>query len=119
LENFNAVGKWRTEDSYQAKDANGKPNPKLIKRWTIDPAAAMHKGPAFKDYFELRDIIASKPEVFARGLTENLIAYALGRPFGFTDEELADRIVEQTRNEGFQMRTFFHSLVLSKEFHTK
>jgi hypothetical protein len=119
LENFNTVGKWRTEDSFQAVDANGKPNPKLIKHWTIDPAAALHKGPAFKDYFELRDIIASKPEAFARGLAENLIAYALGRPFGFTDEELAAGMVERVKTKNFALREFVYALVGSREFQTK
>jgi hypothetical protein len=119
LENFNAAGKWRTEDSFQAVDANGKPNPKLIKTWTIDPAAVFHKGPAFKDYFELRDLIAAKPESFARGLTEALIQYALGRPFGFTDEELATTIVQRSQKKDFAMREFVQSLVASKEFHTK
>ena len=119
LENFNTVGKWRTEDSFQAVDTNGKPNPKLIKHWTIDPAAALHKGPAFKDYFELRDIIASRPEAFARGLAENLIAYALGRPFGFTDEALAAEMVERVKAKNFAMREFVQVLVGSKEFKTK
>jgi hypothetical protein len=119
LENFNAVGKWRTEDSFQAVDANGKPNPKLIKHWTIDPAAALHKGPAFKDYFELRDIVASRPEAFARGLTEHLIAYALGRPFGFTDEDLAASTVQRVKTKDFAMREFVQAVVGSKEFHTK
>lgn len=119
LENFNAAGKWRTEDSFQAVDANGKPNPKLIKTWTIDPAAVFHKGPAFKDYFELRNLIAAKPESFARGLTEALIQYALGRPFGFTDEELATTIVQRSHKKDFALREFVQSLVASKEFHTK
>jgi hypothetical protein len=119
LENFNTVGKWRTEDSFQAVDANGKPNPRQVKHWTIDPSAAFHKGPAFKDYFELRDIIASRPEAFARGLAENLIAYALGRPFGFTDEDLASGIVQSAKTKDFALREFVQALVASKQFQTK
>jgi hypothetical protein len=119
LENFNTVGKWRTEDSFQPVDANGKPIPKLLKQWTVDPSAALHKGPAFKDYFELRDIIASRPENFARGLSEHLIAYALGRPFGFTDEDLVASMVDRARSRDFAMREFIHTLVGSKQFRTK
>ncbi|MEY4485047.1 MAG: hypothetical protein RL693_2499, partial [Verrucomicrobiota bacterium] len=119
LENFNAAGKWRTEDSFQAVDANGKPAKNGLKTWTIDPAAAFHKGSAFKDYFELRDLIAVKPENFARGLTESLIQYALGRPFGFTDEELATNIVQRAQKKDFTIREFIVALVSSKEFHTK
>ncbi|RFC41731.1 MAG: Protein of unknown function (DUF1585) [Verrucomicrobia bacterium] len=119
LENFNAAGKWRTEDRFQAVDANGKPNPKLLKTWTIDPAAAFHKGPAFNDYFELRDLIAAKPERFARGFSEALIQYALGRPFAFTDEDLAADIVQSAQQNSFVLRNFVQTLVASKAFHLK
>ena len=119
LENFNAAGKWRTEDSFHALDANGRPARNGLKTWTIDPAAAFHKGPAFKDYFELRDLIAAKPENFARGLTEALIQYALGRPFGFPDEALATDIVQRAQKKDFAMREFVQALVASKAFHVK
>ena len=119
LENFNAAGKWRSEDSFQAIDASGKPAKNGLKTWKIDPSAAFHKGAAFIDYFQLRDIIASSPEKFARGLAEALIQYALGRPFGFTDEELATNIVRRAQTKDFAMREFVHALVSSHEFQTK
>lgn len=119
LENFDAVGQWRTEDSYTATDANGKADPKSTKTWTIDPAAKLHNGPEFRDYFELRDIIASKKESFARGFSSALVEYALGRPCGFSDEALLDDLVSQTRAKDFATREFIHALVRSKEFHSK
>jgi len=112
LENFNAVGKWRIVDSYEKKGV-GKKN------WTIDPSGAFHKGQSFKDYFELRDIVASKPADFSRGLAEALIEYALGRPYGFSDEDLAARIVAQAEKKEFAMREFIYELVKSKAFQTK
>jgi len=112
LENFDAVGKWRTEDGYEKKGV-GK------KTWTIEPASAFHNGPAFKDYFELRDLIAAKPERIARGLTEALIEYGLGRPFGFSDEDLAVRILEQSQNQNFEVRAFLQALVSSPDFQMK
>jgi hypothetical protein len=119
LENFNAAGKWRTEDSFQALDVNGRPAKNGLKTWVIDPAAAFHKGPAFKDYFELRELIAAKPENFARGLSEALIQYALGRPFGFTDEELAANIVSCAKGKDFPLREFIVALVTSEAFQRK
>lgn len=119
LENFDAVGQWRTEDSYQAINASGKPDPKTKKTWTIDPSSTLHKGPAFKDYFALRDIIASKSDAFARGFSEALIEYALGRPCGFSDEPLVDNLLHQTKEKNFASRAFIHALVNSREFHTK
>ena len=49
--------------------------------WDIDPAGKFHNGPEFANYFEMRDLIADREEDFARGLTEHLIGYGLGRPF--------------------------------------
>ena len=118
LENFNAAGKWRTEDSYQARDGRGRGVGKR-KTWAIDASGAFHKGPGFNDYHELRDLIADREEDFAHGFTEHLIEYALGRPFGFTDEDLANEIVSSARSKEFAVSEFIHSLVQSQAFRTK
>ncbi|MCF7785511.1 MAG: DUF1592 domain-containing protein [Prosthecobacter sp.] len=119
LENFDAAGQWRTEDSYMAIDANGKADPKSKKSWTIEAAAALYKGPAFKDFFGLRDIIASKSDAFARSFSEALIEFALGRPPGFRDEPLIAGMIQQAGKKDLAMREFIHALVASQEFHTK
>ncbi len=119
LENFDGAGQWRTEDSYQAIDANGKPDPKTKKTWTIEAAATLHKGPSFQTYFELRDIIASKTDAFSRGFSEALLEYALGRQVGFKDEPLLNQMLDKARTKDFAVREFIHTLVGSREFHTK
>ena len=119
LENFDAAGQWRTEDSYTAIDAAGKPDPKSKKTWTIDPASTLYKGPAFQDYFGLRDIIASKSDAFARGFSTALIEFALGRSTGFRDEPLIDEMLTQSGKKNLAVREFIHTLVRSEEFHTK
>ena len=119
LENFDAVGAWRTTDSTMAVNAAGKPDPKTRKTWTIDPSGALHGGPAFADFFELREIVAARPEQFARGFTAALIHNALGRPSGFGDEPLIDRIVADAKSEAFGTRSFIHGLIQSQAFRTK
>ena len=119
LENFDAAGQWRTEDSYTALDAAGKPDPKAQKTWAIEPAAALHKGPAFSNYHEMRDLIAARKEAFARGLTAALLEYALGRPCGFSDEPLRESIVAHASQRGFAAREFLHALIQSQAFQTK
>ena len=112
LENFNTIGQWRTTELYTK--ANGG-----RKDWPIDPSGAFHNGPKFGDYFQLRDLIAAKRENFARSFTEALIEYALGRPFGFTDEDLAIEIVTQSNKGDFAMRDFIRCLITSRKFQTK
>lgn len=112
LENFNAAGKWRTEETFEKRGV-GK------KTWPIDPSGQFYNGPAFQDYFQLRDLIAAKSEDFARGFTEALIEYALGRPYGFTDAALADDIVKRAKAKSFAMKEFFVALAMSREFGRK
>jgi hypothetical protein len=119
LENFDAAGQWRTEDSYMAINASGKPDPKTKKTWTIEAAAQFHKGPKFENYFGMRDIIATKSNDFAEGFSEALIEFALGRPLGFRDEPLVDEMLAQAGKKNFAMREFIQALVGSREFRTK
>ena len=109
LENFNAAGKWRVEETYEKRGV-GK------KTWPIDPAGAFHNGPAFADYFELRDRVSAEGDAFARGFTEALIEYALGRPFGFTDEALAQDVVERAKARNYEIREFVSALVTHPRF---
>jgi hypothetical protein len=120
LENFDAVGQWRTEDSYQPKNAEGKPDPAQKKlTWAIDPAGAFHGGPSFKDFVEMRQIIAGHDRDFARGLAKALVEYSLGRPCGFADEPLIDSMLEKAVAHDFGLRTLIHALVASDAFHMK
>lgn len=112
MENFDAAGRWRTEDSY-TKEGSG------TKTWTIDPAGALYGGPAFKDFFELRDIVATRIDGFAAGFTEALLEYALGRSYGFSDQELRDAIVKQAAAKDYSVREFIHAVVQSDAFRSK
>lgn len=108
LENFNAAGKWREQEG------NGRT------AHQIDASGAFHNGPAFGDFFELQELVASEhDEDFARGFTEALIEYGLGRPFGFTDEDLALGIMSSAKDRNYALSEFIHALVRSKEFQSK
>ena len=111
LENFDAAGKWRTTEHAGSG--------KLKKTWTIDAGGAFHKGPAFEDYFGLRNLVAKRETAFARGFTEHLIEYALGRPFGFTDEELANEVMTAAEESDYALSGFIHALVVSEPFSRK
>ena len=67
----------------------------------------------------MRDLIAQKENDFARGFTEHLIGYGLGRPFGFTDEDLANEILSVAKKQNHSVVAFVHALVQSKAFATK
>ena len=118
LENFDAAGKWRSEERHLAKNRKGKLAPSR-NATPIDTSGAFFNGPEFADYFEMRDLIAAREEDFAHGFTEHLIGYALGRPFGFTDENFAAEIVSAAKLEDYSVSAFVRSLVLSEPFRRK
>lgn len=130
LENFDAVGQWRDEEivrySFQNftdlekaddKDWRKKAPPQLTV--AIEPAGTLPDGTPFKDYYELRDRIAERDADFARGFTEHLIEYALGRPFGFVDYNLADSILAQAEENDYAMSSFILGVVQSERFKLK
>lgn len=128
LENFDAAGLWRTKDAYDLPDVKKKNAARAKKiqlteanhlAWDIDPSGAFYRGASFGDYFALRDLVAGQSDRFARGLTEALMEYALGRTISFTDEDLIQTIVAQTKDKDFAFRSFIHAIVASDAFHRK
>lgn len=116
LEHFNAVGLWR-EREYVDIAVNNRV--RQSKEHPIDDSGALPDGTEFDGFFELREVVAARHEAFARGFVEHLIEYALGRPYGFTDRDLADAILEQGAGQGGTPRAYIHALVQSEAFRRK
>ena len=67
LENYDAVGRWRTTDG----------------EFPIDPSGELIGGRKFADVKELKQLLASTAaKKFARCLIENMLTYGLGRGLG-------------------------------------
>jgi len=77
LENFDAVGMWRTEDKKVKIDASGEL-----------PGGVKFDGPA-----ELRKVLMSKSDLFRRCLAEKLTTFALGRGLEYYDKCVLDELV--------------------------
>jgi hypothetical protein len=71
LENLDAVGSWRTEDS----------------GFTIDASGSLPDGRSFRGLVELRDVLAKDPRPFLRCLGEKLATYALSRELSDADRK--------------------------------
>jgi len=69
LENFDALGKWRTESDAAPIDASG----------------SLPDGTRFEGVAGLRALMASHKEDFARTFAEKLLSYAIGRGVETTD----------------------------------
>jgi hypothetical protein len=110
LENYDAAGRWRTHDTRPGVPAD---------RRLIDSAGAFHDGPSFKSFTDFRDVVATQQDRFARGFTEALIEYGLGRQFGFSDDALAMTILDRAKQRDYDIREFIYALVASTEFQSK
>jgi Protein of unknown function (DUF1592)/Protein of unknown function (DUF1588)/Protein of unknown function (DUF1587)/Protein of unknown function (DUF1585)/Protein of unknown function (DUF1595) len=93
LENFDAVGQWRTKD-------DGSP---------IDPAGTLYNGAKVDGPVALRNMLAGHPDVFAGVMTEKLLTYALGRGVEYYDMPAVRKIVQQAGSNDLR----FSSLVLA------
>jgi hypothetical protein len=93
LENYDAVGGWRTRDG----------------KFAIDPSGTLPGGTTFNGPQGLRAVIKSKEGEFRRCLAEKLLTYALGRGVGPSDRSALDDICQAV--QGNQNR--FSSLVLA------
>ena len=115
LENFDASGSWRDQEVVgSGRFRFGKWSKET--RFNIDPSGQLPGGVQFADYQELRDKIATHEDDFARGLVEDLIAYGLGRPYGFTDEPWADAILKRGKEANYEIGLLIQELVLSETF---
>ena len=84
LENFNALGLWREEESGQTIDASGR----------------LLTGESFQDIRDLKRILKERHRLdFYRCLTEKLLTYALGRGLEYHDVETVDQIVDRLDRE--------------------
>jgi hypothetical protein len=100
LENFDAVGGWRTREA-------GQP---------IDSAGQLPGGHGFQGPAQLRAALLSRRNAFARCLTEKLMTYALGRGLERADRREVDDIVARLAREDYRFSALVMAVVESAAF---
>lgn len=115
LENFSAAGLWREVEAVSV----GKRKAIKTMDFEIDPSGQLPSGEPFASYQQMRSLVALKDDHFARGFVEELIAYGLGRPFGFSDEILAETIIEDGSESDYAIEDILHAFIQSDAFQSK
>jgi len=103
LENFDAVGQWRTTDE-GAK---------------IDPAGVMFNGAKIDGPESLREILMAKPQIFASVFTEKLLTYGLGRGVQYYDMPAIRAIVREAGKNDYRLSSIVLGIVKSTPFQMK
>ena len=101
MENFDAIGRYRTTQ-------NGKP---------IDAMGKMPDGSEFNGVTELKDYIMNrKKNEFIRNMSERLLSFALGRQLQYFDEAAIRKVVDSTVKSKFNATTMLEEVILSYPF---
>ncbi len=100
LENFDALGKWRTAEG----DA------------PIDPSGVLPDGAKFQGPDGLRKVLLSRPEQFVTTFTEKLLTYALGRGIEFYDEPTVRQIMRQAAPNDYRWSSLILGIIKSEPF---
>ena len=100
LENFDAIGGWRTESGGAPVDASG----------------VLVNGEKVEGPVALKDALLARRALFLRHLTEKMLAYALGRGLEHHDIPAVRRIVEQSAAQDHRATALVLEVVKSYPF---
>ena len=101
LENFDAVGRWRTRGEDGA---------------AVDASGNMPGGEAFNGADGLRQALLARPDVFVGALAEKLMTYALGRGVTYGDAPAVRAIHRQAAADGYRFSALVGAIVRSAPF---
>jgi mono/diheme cytochrome c family protein len=100
MENFDAVGAWRTRDAGVPIDASGQ----LMDGTKVDGVVS------------LRQALMKRPEVFVGTFTEKLLTYALGRGLDYRDRPAVRAIVREAAAGDYRFAALVVATVKSAPF---
>jgi hypothetical protein len=100
LENFDAVGRWRSMDSGAGIDASGE----LVDGTVVDGVNT------------LRNALLSRPDAFVQTLTEKLLMYAVGRAAHYYDMPAVRAITREAARNDYRFSSLVAGIVNSDAF---
>jgi hypothetical protein len=101
LENFDAVGRWRSRS-----EANT----------PIDASGVLPDGTRFDGPSGLRDVLLKRSDLFVRMFTEKLLTYALGRGLEYFDAPAVRSIAREAQTTGYRFSSVVSGIVRSTPF---
>ena len=103
LENFDALGAWRTKDSGA----------------DIDPTETLFDGTGVHGPASIREYLVSSKTLFVRNFARNLLMYALGRVLHPTDMPAVREVAQMASADDNRFSAFVMGIVRSAPFATR
>ncbi len=100
LENYNAIGEWRTQDG----------------KFPIDSSGTLPSGKSFTTPAQMKAILKSNPRAFAQCVTEKMLTYALGRGLERYDRPAVNKIVDRLQANDYKFSEIISGIVESLPF---
>jgi hypothetical protein len=100
LENFDAIGGWRTQDG----------------KFPVDASGTLPDGRSFSGPQGLKEIIKTDNRAFTAGLTEKLLTYALGRGLERYDQPAVKKIAGRVAVNNYRFSGLVLEIVKSLPF---
>jgi hypothetical protein len=100
LENYDAIGKWRTQDG----------------KFPVDPSGTFPNGKSFTNPAGMKELLKEDLPEFARCLTEKLLTYSLGRGVESYDRRTVQDVVKQAAAQDYRFQSFIQAIVKSVPF---
>jgi hypothetical protein len=100
LENYDALGKWRTNDG----------------KFPVDSSGTLPNGKSFVTPAELRKLLEADLPDFTRCLTEKMLTYALGRGLQTYDRRTVSAIDRKLAANGWHFQDMIYEIVRSAPF---
>jgi len=103
LENYDAIGKWRTKDG----------------KFPIDSTGTLPDGKPFSSPAEMRAILISQLPEFSRCLIEKMLTYSLGRGLERYDRVTVNDINRKLAASDYRFQTLIYEIVKSLPFQSR
>ena len=100
LENFDAIGRWRTTQAGEPIDASG-----------VLPGGERFAGPV-----ELKDVLLKRKDQFLHNFSRKLLGYALGRGLNRFDECVVKDAMKAMEANGDRPSALIETIALSAPF---
>ncbi len=111
LESFGPVGAFRTKYRETGKGRGSGPE--------VDASGLTEHGQPFGGIQDFKNLLLEEEDEIARHLVSQLVIYSTGGEIEFADREELSKLIEQTSDSGYPVRSIIHSVVQSNLFRSK